>query len=169
VTVSTALCGRGTDIIEEEASLVVIVGAVFHSMRVDRQLRGRSGRQGKFGESYTVVSLEDEFFDNMEKSFYQDFLKRRNYASVNNWQNVLCGRDSQARMSDYVLDTIIDSVSDAYRNTFFHSELMRTLAFWKRSIRVESSSEELVIPTFMSKLDKLLGAYRNAYRETSAV
>ncbi len=64
VTIATNMAGRGTDIklIDEvkEAGGLAIVGTERHdSRRVDRQLRGRSGRQGDVGSSQFYVSLED--------------------------------------------------------------------------------------------------------------
>lgn len=64
VTIATNMAGRGTDIkITEEvraAGGLAIIGTERHdSRRVDRQLRGRSGRQGDVGSSQFYVSLED--------------------------------------------------------------------------------------------------------------
>jgi preprotein translocase subunit SecA len=65
ITIATNMAGRGTDIkLTEEvkkAGGLAIVGTERHeSRRVDRQLRGRSGRQGDPGSSQFFVSLEDE-------------------------------------------------------------------------------------------------------------
>jgi len=64
VTIATNMAGRGTDIkLTPEAKAaggLAIVGTERHeSRRVDRQLRGRSGRQGDPGSSQFYVSLED--------------------------------------------------------------------------------------------------------------
>ncbi|MGX9986718.1 preprotein translocase subunit SecA [Soonwooa purpurea] len=64
VTIATNMAGRGTDIklIPEvkEAGGLAIIGTERHdSRRVDRQLRGRAGRQGDPGSSQFYVSLED--------------------------------------------------------------------------------------------------------------
>tara|TARA_B100000768_G_scaffold181900_1_gene207267 strand:+ start:1181 stop:4543 length:3363 start_codon:yes stop_codon:yes gene_type:complete len=64
VTIATNMAGRGTDIkINEEVKSnggLAIVGTERHdSRRVDRQLRGRAGRQGDPGSSQFYVSLED--------------------------------------------------------------------------------------------------------------
>ena len=65
VTIATNMAGRGTDIkIGEEvkkAGGLAIIGTERHdSRRVDRQLRGRAGRQGDPGSSLFFVSLEDD-------------------------------------------------------------------------------------------------------------
>ena len=64
VTIATNMAGRGTDIkLTEEvkkAGGLAIVGTERHdSRRVDRQLRGRSGRQGDTGSSQFYVALDD--------------------------------------------------------------------------------------------------------------
>ena len=65
VTIATNMAGRGTDIKltpeVREAGGLAIVGTERHeSRRVDRQLRGRAGRQGDPGSSQFYVSLEDD-------------------------------------------------------------------------------------------------------------
>jgi len=65
ITIATNMAGRGTDITltpeVREAGGLAIIGTERHeSRRVDRQLRGRSGRQGDPGSSQFFVSLEDE-------------------------------------------------------------------------------------------------------------
>jgi preprotein translocase subunit SecA len=64
VTIATNMAGRGTDIklreTSREAGGLAIIGTERHeSRRVDRQLRGRAGRQGDPGSSQFFVSLED--------------------------------------------------------------------------------------------------------------
>jgi len=64
VTIATNMAGRGTDIKlspeVKKAGGLAIVGTERHdSRRVDRQLRGRAGRQGDVGSSQFYVSLED--------------------------------------------------------------------------------------------------------------
>ena len=64
VTIATNMAGRGTDIKltpeAKEAGGLAIIGTERHeSRRVDRQLRGRAGRQGDVGSSQFFVSLED--------------------------------------------------------------------------------------------------------------
>ncbi|WP_321281885.1 preprotein translocase subunit SecA [Marinifilum fragile] len=65
VTIATNMAGRGTDIkLTDEvkaAGGLAIIGTERHdSRRVDRQLRGRAGRQGDVGSSQFFVSLEDD-------------------------------------------------------------------------------------------------------------
>jgi preprotein translocase subunit SecA len=72
VTISTNMAGRGTDIRlggrdEADREAVVALGGLYvigtnrhESLRIDRQLRGRAGRQGDPGSSRFFVSLEDD-------------------------------------------------------------------------------------------------------------
>ena len=64
VTIATNMAGRGTDIkltpeVKEAGGLAIIGTERHESRRVDRQLRGRAGRQGDPGSSVFFVSLED--------------------------------------------------------------------------------------------------------------
>jgi len=64
VTIATNMAGRGTDIklgpgVKEAGGLAIIGTERHESRRVDRQLRGRAGRQGDPGSSEFFVSLED--------------------------------------------------------------------------------------------------------------
>ena len=65
VTIATNMAGRGTDIkltpeVKEAGGLAIIGTERHESRRVDRQLRGRSGRQGDPGSSVFYVSFEDQ-------------------------------------------------------------------------------------------------------------
>ncbi|MEQ9097243.1 MAG: hypothetical protein RIE32_13390 [Phycisphaerales bacterium] len=65
ITVATSMAGRGTDIKLDAAArqaggLLVLAVERHHERRIDRQLFGRSGRQGDVGRAAAFVSLEDE-------------------------------------------------------------------------------------------------------------
>jgi len=68
ITIATNMAGRGTDIklgkeldlATEEAGLQIVGTERHESRRIDRQLRGRSGRQGDPGQSVFFLSLEDD-------------------------------------------------------------------------------------------------------------
>ena len=65
ITIATSMAGRGTDIklsdeVKESGGLAILSSERHESRRVDRQLRGRSGRQGDPGSSLFYVSLEDD-------------------------------------------------------------------------------------------------------------
>jgi preprotein translocase subunit SecA len=65
ITIATNMAGRGTDIklgpgVKESGGLAIIGTERHESRRVDRQLRGRAGRQGDPGSSQFFVCLEDD-------------------------------------------------------------------------------------------------------------
>ncbi|WP_321330673.1 preprotein translocase subunit SecA [uncultured Bacteroides sp.] len=65
VTIATNMAGRGTDIklspeVKDAGGLAIIGTERHESRRVDRQLRGRAGRQGDPGSSVFFISLEDD-------------------------------------------------------------------------------------------------------------
>ena len=69
VTIATNMAGRGTDIklpaeVKEAGGLAIIGTERHESRRVDRQLRGRAGRQGDPGSSVFYVSFEDTLMRN---------------------------------------------------------------------------------------------------------
>jgi len=77
VTIATNMAGRGTDIklgsgVKEAGGLAIIGTERHESRRVDRQLRGRAGRQGDSGSSQFFVSLED----NLMRLFGSDRISR---------------------------------------------------------------------------------------------
>ena len=86
VTIATNMAGRGTDIklsqkVIESGGLAIIGTERHDSRRVDRQLRGRSGRQGDPGSSQFFVSLEDNLMrimgsDRISKIIDSNFAKR---------------------------------------------------------------------------------------------
>ena len=90
VTIATNMAGRGTDIkIAEEVKIIseseeseidgglFVIGTERHeSRRIDRQLRGRSGRQGDRGGSRFYLSLEDDLFRLFASEKIIDFLKK---------------------------------------------------------------------------------------------
>ncbi len=65
VTIATNMAGRGTDIklgagVKDRGGLFILGTERHESRRIDRQLRGRSGRQGDLGTSKFFISLEDD-------------------------------------------------------------------------------------------------------------
>lgn len=71
ITLSTSIAGRGTDIkpskdVIERGGLSVIATDLLASSRSDRQLKGRTGRQGNPGNSVTFVSLEDQILEYLD-------------------------------------------------------------------------------------------------------
>ncbi|WP_205894623.1 hypothetical protein [Pseudomonas oryzihabitans] len=87
ITVATNMAGRGTDIklaaaVEHAGGLHVILTEFHESARVDRQLFGRSARQGNPGSVEAIVSLEDELFQRFVPSWLRALLGVRLNAGV---------------------------------------------------------------------------------------
>ena len=81
VTVSTGMAGRGTDIKLEEGvdglgGLAVIGIGRMENLRLERQARGRAGRQGDPGSSQFFVSLEDDIVMTMYSEKAEEYLDR---------------------------------------------------------------------------------------------
>jgi preprotein translocase subunit SecA len=91
VTIATNMAGRGTDIklgpgVAEAGGLAVIGTERHEARRVDRQLAGRSGRQGDPGSSQFFLSLEDELLEGLGP-WRQEALRRRGQRGGNeDWQ-----------------------------------------------------------------------------------
>lgn len=80
ITVATNMAGRGTDIVLGDG--VADIGGLFvlgtekhESIRIDNQLRGRSGRQGDPGESQFFLSIEDDMFTRFAKENVEKLVK----------------------------------------------------------------------------------------------
>jgi preprotein translocase subunit SecA len=96
VTISTNMAGRGVDIklggeAEQERDKVVELGGLYvigtnrhESLRIDRQLRGRAGRQGDPGSSRFFVSLEDPLIERygFRKSFPKKYRKAKHEQAI---------------------------------------------------------------------------------------
>ncbi|MCI9532798.1 MAG: accessory Sec system translocase SecA2 [Lachnospiraceae bacterium] len=80
VTVATSMAGRGTDIklgegVENLGGLAVIGIGRMGNVRMERQARGRAGRQGDVGSSQFFVSLEDSVVDGGESGKYDKYIE----------------------------------------------------------------------------------------------
>ena len=84
VTIATNMAGRGTDIklgpgVKEAGGLAIIGTERHEARRVDRQLRGRSGRQGDPGTTQFFVSLEDDLMRLFGSDRIAGFMDRFGY------------------------------------------------------------------------------------------
>ncbi len=80
VTVATSMAGRGTDIklpaqVRELGGLAVIGIGRLENIRLERQARGRAGRQGDPGSSLFFVCLEDELVKSNARHEYKHFIE----------------------------------------------------------------------------------------------
>lgn len=81
VMLATNMAGRGTDIqlgegVRELGGLHIIGTEKHESLRIDMQLRGRSGRQGDPGSSIFIVSIEDDLFDYYDADQMKKYKKK---------------------------------------------------------------------------------------------
>lgn len=84
VIIAVRRAGRGTDIkITSEARQLgglAVLGAERHGLqRIDRQLRGRAGRQGTPGSSQFFLSLQDQLWETLSPKWTADFIKKNGH------------------------------------------------------------------------------------------
>lgn len=152
VTISTNMAGRGTDIKlggedERERDRVValeglyVIGTNRHeSLRIDHQLRGRSGRQGDPGSTRFFISLEDDLFERYGltgRLFKRHRLSRQPGAV----QNGLVFRDV------WHAQRVIEGQNfDIRRSLWKYSELVemqrRIIQNWRRSVLAQGADLE---------------------------
>lgn len=109
ITVSTSVAGRGTDIKPSDDALanggLMIIGTdLFESVRVDRQLKGRSGRQGNPGSSVFFSSLEDYILKNLKDEDMELLMKKSGSCSESeiSYEDIRCYFEkAQANREDY--------------------------------------------------------------------
>jgi len=117
VTVATNMAGRGTDIrlgegVEERGGLHVIGTERHDSLRIDRQLQGRAGRQGDPGSSQFYISAEDALFGKLDDEKLLAKWTRR-------------GRDSAVQLDPAIVSRAVDTAQR--RMEGMHAEALRTV------------------------------------------
>ncbi len=163
ITVATNMAGRGTDIklgpgVKELGGLYVIGVSKNKSERIDRQLKGRSGRQGDPGKSKHFISLDDEIV----KEYYGNSLSglKKTFAS-------LTGRITNTRLLKSInkAQSIIDSRSKLNRRIESkYNEIYKTqrdIIYNIRENLLNSNPKEFIsllknkiIPEYSSILEK---------------
>lgn len=126
VTVSTSMAGRGTDIKPssgaiENGGLLVIGTDLFDSIRIDQQLKGRSGRQGNPGSSQFFASLDDLILKNLSEDDQTELQK-------------LVSNESESEL-----------YSPAIRTLFLKAQENRE-NFWKRTRAETARKDDIVAP-----------------------
>lgn len=111
VTIATNMAGRGTDIklgagVKEAGGLAIIGTERHDSRRVDRQLRGRSGRQGDPGSSQFFVSLED------------DLMRLFGSERISKWMDRMGLKDGEVIQSSLISKTITNAQRKVEENNF---------------------------------------------------
>lgn len=102
ITIATNMAGRGTDIllgdgVAKLGGLHVIATERHESGRVDRQLFGRSGRQGDAGSAQAFVSVEDELIRRYLRTGLQRMMREAVIRKVAGWERVAAAGFSQAQ------------------------------------------------------------------------
>ncbi len=173
VTIATNMAGRGTDIklgegVKEKGGLYVIGTERHESRRIDRQLRGRSARQGDPGMSKFYVSLEDDLmrlFANqgplskiLEKSFSDD--EELSHPTLNwsieNAQKKIEQRNYSIRKRRLQFDDVLNKQREIIyelRNGAIHSDDPASIAFEMIEEEIESRLETVAEPTGKSDID----------------
>jgi preprotein translocase subunit SecA len=139
VTVSTGLAGRGTDIkleegVNELGGLCVLGVGRMDNTRLERQVRGRAGRQGDNGMSQFYVSLEDEIVKFMGEKYVEKLLTSgRDYSQhklkrvIDRAQRIHMDKSQQAREMVFKYDRILkrqrDILYDARNRLIDQNEL----------------------------------------------
>ncbi|NOU96664.1 preprotein translocase subunit SecA [Paenibacillus sp. LMG 31456] len=154
VTISTNMAGRGVDIrlgegVEELGGLMVI-GTIRHdSLRIDNQLRGRSGRQGDCGSSRFFICFEDELLMNYYPDHLMDELLNNNcsdFALINNPRYARGIRDAQAHVEGE-LQTIRERVM-GYDQVL---DLQRRIIYTMRNEMLEMDDLTSKVQTLIQK------------------
>ncbi len=97
VTIATNMAGRGTDIklgpgVKEAGGLAIIGTERHESRRVDRQLRGRAGRQGDPGSSLFYIALEDDLMRMFGSERIASLMDRMGYKEEENIQHSMISK-----------------------------------------------------------------------------
>lgn len=113
VTVSTGMAGRGTDIkleegVQEIGGLAVIGIGRMQNVRLERQARGRAGRQGDPGSSQFFVSLEDEIVTAMNSEKVDRIIDSGRRISASKLRRIIDG--SQKTMEEQSVSSREQSV-----------------------------------------------------------
>ncbi|MEZ5045804.1 MAG: preprotein translocase subunit SecA [Chitinophagaceae bacterium] len=111
VTIATNMAGRGTDIklgagVKDAGGLAIIGTERHESRRVDRQLRGRAGRQGDPGSSQFFVSLED------------DLMRLFGTDRLSNWMDKLGHKDGDVIQHSMISKSIERAQKKVEENNF---------------------------------------------------
>lgn len=133
ITVSTSVAGRGTDIKPSDDALanggLMIIGTdLFESVRVDRQLKGRSGRQGNPGSSVFFSSLEDYILKNLKDEDMELLMEKSGSCSESeiSYEDIRCYFEkAQANRENYFKNrrkeiARKDDIVDPHRKKFYH-------------------------------------------------
>jgi preprotein translocase subunit SecA len=180
VTISTNMAGRGTDIKlggpndpvvadAEERDRVAALGGLYvigtnrhESLRIDCQLRGRSGRQGDPGSSRFFISLEDDIFERygLARRLFARYRLERDDAAVDDdllrkdilhGQRVIEGRNLDIRRALWDYSTLVETqrrIVAGWRDAVFAAEGGEAAPSWVPPELLEAGAARLGRETF---------------------
>lgn len=180
ITVTTIMCSRGTDIIPDDEALksgglLVIATSYSMSRRIDRQIAGRTARQGQPGVYiYLTFFLQDELFyysNKREADYLTSYLENRhsNREGVQKTITQIQERVQANLEASRILNIKYDAVIENYRTVYseniknFKEEFLKALkegsnTFWELCF---SASEDRIY----SNKEELINAVNGKYRE----
>ncbi|MFH0753122.1 MAG: hypothetical protein V2A70_00985, partial [Candidatus Omnitrophota bacterium] len=172
VTIATNMATRGVDIllgpaVEESGGLYVIGTSHFRSERIDDQLRGRAGRQGRPGTSQFVISLEQKLYKkylSIESIKDLKISKDTKYrqSQIKHAQALAESHDSRTRINIYRIFQILDEQMRKYYgeiSRLYYSNDWLPLIYNERNFNVSLSTFAhafyvSMYSTYFEKLDE---------------
>ena len=146
VTISTNMAGRGTDILlggknGTEKNKVIELGGLYvigtnkhESIRIDRQLLGRAGRQGDVGSSRFFISLEDEL---MIKYRLKEALPKKLRNLNGNWSS---SKPKMIKFINHIQRVIEGQAYDIRKTLFDYSDFIE-----KQRTIIQSERQQLLL------------------------
>ena len=160
ITVSTMLFGRGIDIMpQNDSDLVVVMFEDYGCKRLKQQISGRTGRQGRTGRVYTLISPEDSIFSNLSVAEK----KRVNKINFNKYAkkatNRIQSKNYEMRQFntffesyfDMIFDYYYDTVKDSSYDDYFLKEMERI-----KLLRFSSQRREELTFEIMKDAEKVI-------------
>lgn len=164
ITIATNMAGRGTDIkvpedVEALGGLFVLGVSRNESKRIDRQLQGRSGRQGQAGESQFLTSIEDEFLVMYPTNKFEKFAKKNKEFPIQ--------KENVSKMIDEI-QLVMDSQSQSVRKFQFQmDEILQYQREYVYSMRKDILINGLSMEKVKDKIKELSDAIVNPYQNDS--
>ncbi|MDR0789556.1 MAG: preprotein translocase subunit SecA [Bacteroidales bacterium] len=169
VTIATNMAGRGTDIklgegVKEAGGLAIIGTERHESRRVDRQLRGRAGRQGDPGSSQFFVSLEDNLMrlfgsDRMVKMMDRLGLKEGEVIQHSMMTKSIERAQRKVEENNFGVRKRLLEYDDVMNN-------QRTVIYSKRRNALYGDKLEIDVSNMMyDTLEVLVGEYKGDYEQ----
>ena len=164
VTISTTMAGRGTDIkIDPEAiplgGLAVVITERMLNQRIELQAKGRAGRQGEPGDTYSFEALEDDViryfskdavqaYYNRKKDSFKPIKKRRIKKAFNNAQKLSEDKAYSERINALQFDEVLKLQKQAVDKS---REQVMTLKTPKDALELFYGKSKIAIAQFIEE------------------